>query len=78
MSTGSLGTGKEAMGMEKNSWYCCPICGKKLVKLEPGSIMYGVPVYCRNKTCKVSHYPSIWKGRELGDDEPFPLLDKAE
>lgn len=35
--------------MEKNSWYCCPICGKKLVKLEPGSIMYGVPVYCRNK-----------------------------
>lgn len=64
--------------MEKNSWYCCPICGKKLVKLEPGSIMYGVPVYCRNKTCKVSHYPSIWKGRELEDDEPFPLLDKAE
>lgn len=35
--------------MEKNSWYCCPICGKKLVKLEPGSIMYGVPVYCRNQ-----------------------------
>ena len=45
--------------MEKNSWYCCPICGKKLVKLEPGSIMYGVPVYCRSKTCKVAHYPSI-------------------
>ena len=64
--------------MEKNIWYCCPICGKKLVKLETGSIMYGVPVYCRNKTCKVAHYPSIWNGRELGDDESLPLLVKTE
>lgn len=61
--------------MVKSGWYCCPICGKKLLKLEPESVLYDVPVFCRNKTCKVAHYPTIWGGRELGDDEPFPIAE---
>ena len=61
--------------MIKDGWYRCPICGKKLQPVTRESIIYETPIFCRNKTCKVSFYPAIWKGRELGDDEPFPLLE---
>ncbi len=76
LGTASSDSGTEEAAMVKSGWYCCPICGKKLLKLEPESVLYGVPVFCRNKTCKVAHYPTIWEGRELGDDEPFPMTGK--
>ena len=42
--------------------YRCPICGKALQHIEPGSVIYNTPIYCRR--CK---------GRELDTDVPFPL-----
>lgn len=64
--------------MVKDGWYICPICGKKLQKIEGESVMYGVPIWCRNKGCKMAFYPTIWNGRELDDDEPFPLMDTMQ
>ena len=57
--------------MVSNGWYHCPTCGKRLVKVLSDSIMYNMPVWCRG--CKVAWFPSIFGGRELGSDEPFPL-----
>ena len=51
--------------------YRCPICGKALQHIEPGSVIYNTPIYCRR--CKVSHYPTIFEGRELDMDVPFPI-----
>lgn len=51
--------------------YRCPICGKGLQRVGPDSVLYNTPIYCRR--CKVAHYPTIFDGRELDDDEPFPL-----
>lgn len=54
-----------------NGWYECPYCGKKLQKIPEHSVLYGTPVYCRH--CKVEWYPTVWFGKELDDDEPFPV-----
>lgn len=51
--------------------YRCPICGKALQHIEPDSVIYNAPIYCRR--CKVSHYPTIFEGRELDTDVPFPI-----
>lgn len=55
--------------MVTDSWYCCPMCGKRLQKLEKGSVIYNTPIHCR--ACKVEWYPTIYLGAELDDDEPF-------
>lgn len=39
------------------------------MKVERDSVLFGVPVYCRK--CKVEWFPTVYLGRELGDDEPF-------
>lgn len=51
--------------------YRCPICGKALQHILPDSVIYNTPIYCRK--CKISHYPTIFDGRELDMDEPFPI-----
>ena len=62
--------------MVNNGWYHCPSCGRKLQKVPPGAIMYGMPVYCRK--CKVEWFPVIFDGRELADDELFPVPSLRE
>jgi NADH pyrophosphatase NudC (nudix superfamily) len=57
--------------MIKSGWYHCPYCGKKIQKVEPDSVLYGTPLFC--KKCGITTYPTIYKGRELEDDEPFPF-----
>ena len=57
--------------MVTDGWYLCPVCGKRLLKIPPDSIMYNMPVWCRS--CKVEWFPIIFNGQELGDDDPFPL-----
>ena len=52
-----------------DGWYTCPACRRRLLKVEEDSVMYGMPVYCRK--CKVEWFPTIYLGRELGEDEPF-------
>lgn len=51
--------------------YRCHICGKAIQHIGPHSILYETPLYCR--FCKVSHYPTIFEGRELDTDVPFPI-----
>lgn len=58
-----------------DGWYTCPVCHRNLQKVEKESVLYGVPVYCRK--CKVSWYPTIYLGRELGEDEPTDLFPCA-
>jgi len=55
--------------MVVKGWYTCPTCHKRLQRVEPASILYGTPVYCRK--CKVEWFPAIYNGRELDEDEPF-------
>lgn len=62
--------------MVVRSWYTCPVCHRKLQKLQHDSILYNTPVYCR--TCKIEWFPSIFDGRELGEDEPFPLKTESQ
>lgn len=57
--------------MVTKGWYTCPACHKDLQKIGPRSILHETPVYCRK--CKVEWFPAIYFGRELGEDEPFPL-----
>lgn len=56
-------------------WYECPVCGHKLIKIRPTSIMRDVPVYCRQRTCKFATYPMVYMGRVLDTDEPFPMIE---
>lgn len=60
--------------MIRNGWYCCPICGKHIQKIEQESVIHGTPLYC--KLHHAAFYPDIWMGRELGADEPFPIDEK--
>lgn len=62
--------------MVANGWYVCPICEKRIQKLEESSVIYDTPLFCRR--CKVAWYPAIYQGVELGDDEPFPLTSKQQ
>lgn len=63
--------------MVKAGWYCCPMCGKRIQPLDPGSVIYNTALRCR--ACKVDWYPTIYMGKELGEDEPFPSEpDKSE
>ena len=48
----------------------CPVCGKHIQKVEGGSVIYGTPLHCR--PCRVDWYPTIYMGKELDDDTPFP------
>ena len=57
--------------MVTNGWYLCPVCGKRLLKVPPDSIMYNMPGWGRS--CKGEWFPAIFNGQELGDDDPFPL-----
>lgn len=69
----ALNTAGSAGGVDlmvRDGWYYCPGCGKKLLRVPSDGLMYGMPVYCRS--CKVEWFPTIFEGRELGDDEPFP------
>lgn len=50
--------------------YRCPICGKALQHIEPGSVIYNTPIYCRR--CKVSHYPTILRGGSWIQTSPSP------
>ena len=59
--------------MVTDGWYCCPTCGKKLIKIEPASILYNTPIYCR--VCRVSWYPSIYEGKEIDGDTPFTKVN---
>lgn len=36
------------------------------MKVERDSVLFGVPVYCRK--CKVEWFPTVYLGRELGDE----------
>lgn len=56
--------------MVLNGWYVCPMCGKRIQKVEGGSVIYGTPIHCR--PCSVDWYPTIYMGKELDDDTPFP------
>lgn len=44
------------------------------MKVEAGTLVFGLPVYCRK--CKISWYPTISEGREIGEDEPFDRPDR--
>ena len=33
--------------MIKDGWYCCPNCGRKLFKVEPGALAEGISVKCK-------------------------------
>ena len=57
--------------MVLRGWYTFPVCRKKLQKVLPTTVMFDVPVYCRK--CRAERFPTIYEGRELDDDEPFPL-----
>lgn len=54
-----------------NGWYTCPSCHKNLQKIPEDAVLFGIPIYCRK--CKVEWFPTIYLGRELGEDEPFPM-----
>lgn len=57
--------------MVVNGWYTCPTCHRKLQKVPEDAVMYGVPVYCSK--CKIEWFPAFFNGREIDDDEPFPV-----
>ena len=59
--------------MVENGRYTCPVCHRRLIKVLPNSVLCNTPVYC--KKCKVEWFPSIYMGKELEDDEPFPILE---
>ena len=58
--------------MVKNNWYYCPVCNRKVQKVSIDSIVFELPLYC--KQCHGTSYPTIYHGRELEDDEPIPPL----
>lgn len=60
--------------MVAQTWYCCPACGSRLLKVMPDSVMSNIPVWCRR--CKVEWFPAIFNGVELGADDPFPLYEQ--
>ena len=41
------GEGIPGDGMIKDGWYCCPNCGRKLFKVEPGALAEGISVKCK-------------------------------
>ena len=41
------GEGSPGDGMIKDGWYCCPNCGRKLFKVEPGALAEGISVKCK-------------------------------
>lgn len=57
--------------MVVRGWYTCPVCRKKLQKVLPTTVLSDAPIYCQK--CKAERFPTIFNGRELEDDEPFPL-----
>lgn len=57
------------MKSENESWYRCPRCGKKLLKLGPASVMYGVPIWCGR--CKDASQPAIFGGRVVTGGLPM-------
>ena len=34
-------------GVIRDGWYCCPNCGRKLFKVEPGALAEGISVKCK-------------------------------
>ena len=30
-------------------WWCCPVCGKKLLQVNPGASCRGVQIRCRGR-----------------------------
>lgn len=38
-------------------WFCCPVCGKKLHRIEPGAVCHGVTTFC--KQCKWTGFIDI-------------------
>ena len=59
--------------MIKHGWYVCPFCSTKVQKVDARSNVENLPLYC--KKCHLESYPTIFHGKELGDDDPFPGLD---
>lgn len=57
--------------MITNGKYICPACEKAIRPVGEDAIVFGHPFYCRH--CKVAWYPSIYNGKELDSDTPFPL-----
>ena len=41
------GKGSPGDGMIRDGWYCCPNCGRKLFKVEPGALAEGISVKCK-------------------------------
>lgn len=56
-----------------DGWYLCPVCFKRINRIPLDSVVYNTPFYCRK--CKMEWYPTIFEGRELDIDEPFPTED---
>lgn len=54
--------------MVVNGWYTCPRCHKRLMRILPETVLYGVPVYCR--PCKKEWMPTIFMGREITGELP--------
>lgn len=57
--------------MVTGGWFTCPVCHRRLIRIDRRSTMYRVPVYCR--TCKSEWFPAIFNGRELEAGKIFPL-----
>ena len=60
--------------MVRDGWYYCPMCGKRIQKIECDSVIYNTPLHCR--PCRTDWYPAICMGEEITGD--IPVFDAAD
>ena len=61
--------------MIQNGWYCCPVCGQKLFRVETEAVCVGVLIKC--KRCKREIRPTFKTGtgytETVGREKPRVL-----
>lgn len=50
-------------------WYCCPLCGKKLLPLQYGAECHGVLTQCRER--RMDGIRCGWKGEIIVEAEDW-------
>lgn len=53
--------------MIKDGWYCCPVCGNRIIPIEGDTIIIGAELFC--KKCRSKPRPTIVQGEIHTDVE---------